>query len=360
MELKSGDKLGPYEILGLLGKGGMGEVHKAHDPRLRRDVAIKVSAEHFSERFEREAHAIAALNHPNICQIYDIGPDYLVMEYVEGQPLPASLPLDKAIEFTRQIADGMAAAHAKGIVHRDLKPGNILVTADGRVKVLDFGLAMRQIALAPTDSTATLGLTVPGTVMGTIAYMSPEQARGQTVDARTDLWSLGVILYEMIAGTRPFHGPTAPVIYDAILNSPVPSVRDQNPKVPEGLERIIGRLLQKDRELRYQTAAELRGDLERLQSGQSPPAPPVHRGSLLLKYGIVSQPRSFWVLACFPFGSSAATRKCSRTRTRLSSPISKTPRARLYLTEPCARVCPYSWNSRLTSVSSPIRASGRR
>ncbi len=288
MELKPGDKLGPYEILAPLGRGGMGVVYRAHDPRLRRDVAIKVSAEQFSERFEREAHAIAALNHPNICQIYDIGPNYLVMEFVEGGPLPASLLVDTATEFARQIADGMAGAHAKGIVHRDLKPGNILVTTDGRVKILDFGLAMQQIALAPADSTATLGLTMPGTVMGTIAYMSPEQARGQTVDARSDLWSLGVILYEMVTGSRPFHGPTTPIIFDAILNKPAPPVRESNPTVPEGLERIIGRLLEKDRELRYPTAAELRGDLERLQSGRIPPARAGARNPPLLKYGVAS------------------------------------------------------------------------
>src|SRR5215813_12043722 len=182
MPLSVGDKLGPYEILAPIGKGGMGEVWKAHDPRLNRDVAIKVSAAQFSNRFEREAKAIAALNHPNICQIYDVGPNYLVMEFIEGTPLHGPLPLDQAFRYAVQICDALDAAHKKNITHRDLKPGNILVTASG-VKLLDFGLAKIGTVSAPgpDSDTQTMDLTKAGTVLGTAAYMSPEQAKGEDV-----------------------------------------------------------------------------------------------------------------------------------------------------------------------------------
>src|SRR5580704_1831259 len=174
MPLSVGDKLGPYEILAPIGKGGMGEVWRAHDARLRRDVAIKVSAGQFSERFEREAHAIAALNHPNICQIYDVGTDYLVMEYIEGTPLRGPMPVDQALKYAEQICDALDTAHSSGIVHRDLKPGNILVSRHG-IKLLDFGLA--QIETGPDDLTVTQ-LTRAGMVAGTPAYMAPEQREG--------------------------------------------------------------------------------------------------------------------------------------------------------------------------------------
>src|SRR5712691_7593701 len=181
MPLSAGDKLGPYEILAPIGKGGMGEVYRAHDSRLKRDVAIKVSKTEFSERFEREAQAIAALNHPNICQLYDVGPNYLVMEYIEGTPLNGPLPVDQALRYAVQICDALDAAHKKGITHRDLKPGNILVTASG-VKLLDFGLAKMGTAMArpaSDDATQSIDLTEVGTVLGTAAYMSPEQTKGE-------------------------------------------------------------------------------------------------------------------------------------------------------------------------------------
>jgi eukaryotic-like serine/threonine-protein kinase len=187
MPFSAGDKLGPYEILAPVGAGGMGEVYKACDTRLDRIVAVKVSKGQFSERFEREARTVAALNHPNICTLYDVGPDYLVMEFVEGDPLKSVPSVDRVMQYALQIADGVAAAHSKGIVHRDLKPGNILVTPDGRVKILDFGLATLLVAPAPTDATLTRGMTDPGTAVGTVGYMSPEQARGEIVDARSDL-----------------------------------------------------------------------------------------------------------------------------------------------------------------------------
>jgi serine/threonine protein kinase len=181
MPLSSGDKLGPYEIVTLIGAGGMGEVYRAHDPRLGRDVAIKVSAQQFGDRFKREARAIAALNHPNICTLHDIGPNFLVMEFIESIPLAGPLPLDVALRHAVQIADALSAAHAKGIIHRDLKPANILVTACG-VKLLDFGLALLSIGQA-TDDSATMGVTQAGTILGTAAYMSPEQAEAKLVDS---------------------------------------------------------------------------------------------------------------------------------------------------------------------------------
>src|SRR5258708_29838400 len=200
MPLSAGDKLGPYQILAPIRAGRMGEVYRAKDPRLNRDVAIKVSASQFSERFEREAKAIAALNHPNICQIYDIGPNYLVMEFIEGTPLHGPLPLDRALRYAVQICDALDAAHKKSITHRDLKPGNILATASG-VKLLDFGLAKMGTASATAASdaaTRTMYLTEVGTVLGTAAYMSPEQAKGEPMDARSDIFSFGLVLYEML------------------------------------------------------------------------------------------------------------------------------------------------------------------
>ena len=192
MPVSIGDKLGPFEILAHIGKGGMGEVWKAHDPRLNRDVAIKVSAAQFSDRFQREAHAIAALNHPNVCTLHDVGSDYLVMEFVDGKPLKGPLPLDKILSYTAQICDAIDAAHRKGIVHRDLKPSNILVTRQG-IKVLDFGIA----------KTAGLEtLTETGALIGTPAYMSPEQREGKEADTRSDIYSLGCVIHEMATGNR--------------------------------------------------------------------------------------------------------------------------------------------------------------
>src|SRR5579871_4252324 len=186
MPLAVGAKLGPYEIISAIGRGGMGAVWKARDTRLDRTVAIKFCAPQFSERFGREAKAIAALNHSNICQIYDVGPDYIVMEYVEGAPVaPVDTPR-KLLDIAVQMSDGLAAAHAKGIVHRDLKPDNILITREGRVKILDFGLAKQGNESQPgVEATQTIAITNPGSVLGTIAYMSPEQARGEELDARS-------------------------------------------------------------------------------------------------------------------------------------------------------------------------------
>jgi serine/threonine protein kinase len=209
MKLDAGTRLGPYEILTPIGAGGMGEVYKARDTRLDRVVAIKLCAEQFNERFEREARAVAALNHPNICALYDVGPNYLVMEYIEGPTLAGPIPLEKALPIARQIAEALEAAHEKGIIHRDLKPANIKLTLDGKVRVLDFGLAkafdneMRDPSSDPANSpTLTMRATQAGMIMGTPGYMSPEQASGQYVDKRADIWSFGVVLWRCCAARR--------------------------------------------------------------------------------------------------------------------------------------------------------------
>jgi eukaryotic-like serine/threonine-protein kinase len=245
MPLSIGDKLGPYEILAPIGKGGMGEVYRAHDSRLNRDVAIKVSSAQFSERFEREAKAIAALNHPNICQIYDVGPNYLVMEYIEGESPKGPMPLDEALRIARQIADALEAAHDKGITHRDLKPGNIKIKPDGTVKVLDFGLA--KISVAPGSSgenspTLTMGMTQAGMILGSAAYMAPEQACGkESVDKRADIWAFGVVLYELLTGKRMFTSEDVGEILAKVIRDE-PDLAG----VPAQVAPLLKRCLEKD------------------------------------------------------------------------------------------------------------------
>ena len=249
MPLTAGDKLGPYEILAPIGAGGMGEVYRARDPRLGRDVAIKISAERFTERFEREARAIASLNHPNICTLHDVGPNYLVMELVEGPTLAERLKQDKisleeSLNIACQIADALEAAHEKGITHRDLKPGNVKIKPDGTVKVLDFGLA--KIGGTPTaqsdhSPTITIGQTEAGMILGTAAYMSPEQAKGKQVDQRADIYSFGVVLYEMVTGTRLHHGETTTEVLASVLKE-----EPRWDKVPPQVQRLLRRCLEKD------------------------------------------------------------------------------------------------------------------
>ena len=259
MPLEPGTLLGPYEIQSVLGAGGMGEVYKARDTRLERMVAVKVSKEQFSTRFAREARAIAQLNHPYICQLYDVGPDYLVMEYVEGMPLQGPLPLEKALAYAAQICDGLAAAHGKNVVHRDLKPANVLVT-DAGVKLLDFGLAQLGAAVASEDDiTQNVGLTQIGTIVGTPAYMSPEQAAGSPVDARSDVFSFGAVLYEMLSGRRAFAGASAMAVIAAVLEKE-PEPLD----APEGVRSLIRRCLRKSPGERFQSAAELGSALRSL------------------------------------------------------------------------------------------------
>src|SRR5215469_6907088 len=251
MSVSSGEHLGPYEIQDRLGVGGMGEVFRAQDTRLGRSVAVKVSEERFNERFEREARLIAALNHPNICTLYDVGPDYLVMELVEGPTLAdriaeGPIPLEEALRLARQIAEALRAAHEKGIVHRDLKPVNIKLTPDGTVKVLDFGLATAVGAAVAGSSTVesptfTMGSTQIGSILGTAGYMAPEQARGRPVDKRADIWAFSVVVYEMLTGGKLFEADT---VSDSLAN-----VLTKEPvldRVPFQVRRLLRSCLQKD------------------------------------------------------------------------------------------------------------------
>jgi len=237
MSLSAGDKFGPYEILARIGAGGMGEVWKARDTRLNRIVAIKRLKDQHTARFEQEARAIAALNHQNICQIYDVGPDYLVMEYVEGKPVNGPLDVEEAVRLALQIAAALEEAHGGGILHRDLKPANILVTKKGAIKLLDFGLA-KLTASVGTDETQT----VEGTVMGTAAYMSPEQAQGKPLDARSDVFSFGAVLYEILSGVRAFGGDSMLDTLNAVVRNEPPAL--QSP-VAAPISTIVKRCLAK-------------------------------------------------------------------------------------------------------------------
>jgi len=245
MPLPPGHKLGHYEILSLIGAGGMGEVYRARDPRVGRDVAIKVSADRFSDRFDREARAVAALNHPNICTLYDVGPDYLVMEYVEGEAPKGPLPFGIALNYAHQIADALEAAHEKGITHRDLKPANIKVRPDGTVKVLDFGLAKTNAAPASSGGenspTLSMAATQGGAILGTAGYMAPEQARGKPVDKRADIWAFGVVFYELLTGERLFQGEDVTETLARVIQA--------EPKLdaaPGKVHRLLKKCLEKD------------------------------------------------------------------------------------------------------------------
>ena len=279
MALRAGTRLGPYEIVAPIGAGGMGEVYRARDTRLDRTVAIKVLASKVvddpdrRQRFEREARTIASLNHPNICTLFDIGDHegqpFIVMEVITGETLQRRLVkrpfrINEILELGIQLADALDAAHTKGITHRDIKPANIFVTDRGQAKILDFGLAKLTPQRGPGEAGATIStqngqLTDPGAAIGTVLYMSPEQACGEELDSRTDLFSLGAVLYEMVTCQPAFPGRTTAVIFDAILNrEPVSPAY-----VPPKLEEIIRNALEKDRDLRYQNAADLRADLKR-------------------------------------------------------------------------------------------------
>ena len=263
-----GTRLGPYEIVELLGSGGMGQVFKARDTRIGRTVAIKVAQSAYGDRLLAEMRAIAALNHPNVCTLYDVGPDYLVMEYLEGRPLSGPLPWSTALEYASQVLDALDAAHKRGIVHRDLKPANILVTSAG-VKLLDFGLAKTTAATEP-GATRSLSLTAPNTVIGTPQYMAPEQIEGKDADARTDIFAFGCLLYELLKGKPPFEGDTAQRVVASILSAPTPPM-DGLP-APEGVGPIIAACLEKSPDQRWQNVRDIKLALKGAAARPSPPA----------------------------------------------------------------------------------------
>ena len=295
MSDRTGEVLGPYRLLSRIGAGGMGVVYKAEDTRLRRFVALKVLPDALARdrtalaRFRREAEAASALNHPGICTVYDVGEAdgtaFLVMEYLEGTPLDAliargALPLTQLLAIGRDVADALDAAHRAGVLHRDVKPANIFVTSRGPAKLLDFGVARVERDPA-TDLATVTSLTSAGTTLGTLAYMAPEQVRGLEADARTDLFSFGAVLYEMATGVRAFRGDTPGLVFDAILNRQPPPPSRLRAEVPAELDRIVGKALEADRGLRYQTAADVGADLRRLQriDVPAPARPPLRWGA---------------------------------------------------------------------------------
>ena len=304
MPQRPGDHLGPYEIVGFVGAGGMGEVYRARDPRLNRDVAVKILHSSVAadperlRRFTAEAQAVAALNHPNVLTIYEVGTQgdhpFIATELLEGATLRATLdagpmPVSKAIEYARQTASGLAAAHTKGVAHRDIKPENLFVTIDGRVKILDFGLAKPYAAgQASPDDTRLESGTSPGMVRGTAGYMSPEQVRARPVDHRTDIFSLGVVLYEMLSGSRPFGGDSAVETMNAILTADPPDIAQSGRLLPPALADIVRHCLEKSPEERFQSARDLSFALQSLSSASASTA--THGVSSARDGGVPSAP----------------------------------------------------------------------
>ena len=360
MALETGSRLGPYEIVGLLGSGAMGEVYRARDPRLEREVAIKVLLEEVADRkqlgrFEQEARAAGALNHPNVLAVYDVGTHdgapYVVSELLEGQTLRARLeggplPVRKALDYALEIARGLAAAHDKGIVHRDLKPDNVFVTNDGRIKILDFGLAKltRPTPLVREGDQGTgPRATESGVVLGTVGFMSPEQVRGEAVDHRSDIFSFGALLYEMLTGVRAFRRDNAVETMNAILKEDPPEVSRTGRGISPGLARLVRRCLEKRAGDRFHSAHDLALALEAASSGLSGTSaeegrrraslsPSVWRSATRRLYwrghdrpggrGCLPRPRRFSGTGRGrrdPLGGGAALRECGRRRRTAST-----------------------------------------
>jgi serine/threonine protein kinase/tetratricopeptide (TPR) repeat protein len=376
--LSGGIKLGSYEILGPLGAGGMGEVYRARDPKLGREVAIKVLPDAFASdserlaRFEREARALAALNHPGIVTIYAVEQSgetrFLAMELVEGEGLdsllvPGGLPLLRFFEIAVPLAEALSAAHERGIVHRDLKPGNVMVTPEGRVKVLDFGLAKLETGssdpnLSSTPTASRADLTGEGKVFGTVAYMSPEQARGAKVDARSDVFSLGVVLYQALTGERPFQGESAIDLISSILRDKPPSVSDLRADVPPHLARILRRCLEKDPRDRYQTSRDVYNELKELKaetpSGASAPPPRPEAGAVSRPpSGPVRADEGFWV-AVLPFRYAGTDASLATLADGLAEEIVTGLSRFSYL-----RVIARSSTSRFANEAVDVRSAGR-
>ena len=312
MTLASGAKLGPYEITGAIGAGGMGEVYQAHDTKLGRDVAIKVLPEAFAHdaerlsRFQREAKMLAALNHPNIATIYGLeqscGTSYLVMELVSGETLQdrvkrdGALPLEEVLVIAKQIAEALEAAHEKGIIQRDLKPANVKVTPEGKVKVLDFGLAKAFEGDAADDNmsnspTLSRAATIQGVILGTAAYMSPEQARGKVVDKRTDIWAFGCVLYELLAGKAAFHGEDTTDILAAVVRAE-PDWQTLPAATPVKIRDLLRRCLQKDKTLRMQASGDARIEIHEALTTTAPADPVAPQ-----RKGLLSNIRAAWSIA---------------------------------------------------------------
>ena len=287
----SGQSFGPYQVISSIGAGGMGEVFKARDTRLDRIVALKVSRAQFSDRFQREARVIAALNHPHIATLYDVGPEYLVMEYVDGEILSGPLPMPRAILIAGEILEALEAAHAKGIVHRDLKPANVMI-AKGGVKLLDFGLAQMKTAAPVNDMTASMTVTSEGSIAGTLQYMAPEQLQGKDVDARSDIFAFGAVLYEMVTGRKAFQGENAATVISKIMTAEPPPITELQPDVPPSIERVIRLCLKKDPDERWQSARDIRHVLEVAEPAIPAPVAQLARPSS----------HNWWTPAAFLFG----------------------------------------------------------